>query len=134
MYIACLVFLAIPFFCHVLNGFSYPVGRWCYALAYFGVINGREHWNGSKYYLKTVVKPVLSSQSEVNKLKNGKLPYDQGKVTKKKVCKKSVTSNKSSNTSNKSLRNDKNIKKYNNYVYDKSGENEQWRNNTKNLK
>lgn len=78
----------------------------------FGVINGREHRNGSKYALKTVVKPVLSSQSEVNKLKNGKLPYDQGKVTTKKVCKKSVTSNKSSNTSNKSLRNDKNIKKY----------------------
>ena len=76
----------------------------------YGCITGREHINGSNYYVKVVSKPVKSSQKEANKLKAGKLVYDKKKVTKKKECKK--TDNKT-NTSTKSLKNDANIKKYN---------------------
>ena len=74
----------------------------------FGCISGREHINGSKRYLKTVSKPVQSSEKEANLLKKGKLVYDKKKITNKKDCKKSNTQ-----SSTKSLKNDANIKKYN---------------------
>lgn len=74
----------------------------------YGCLNGKEHVDGSNYYVKIVSKPVKSSQKEANKLKNGKLPYDQKSITKKKVCKKTKTTQTVT-----SLKNDKNIKKYN---------------------
>lgn len=34
-FIVCLVFLFFPFFCSMMNGFGYPMGRWCYAPTFF---------------------------------------------------------------------------------------------------
>lgn len=74
----------------------------------YGCLNGKEHVNGSNYYVKVVSKPVKSSQKEANTLKKGKLVYDKKNITKKKDCKKSKKE-----TTAKSLKNEKNIKKYN---------------------
>ena len=78
----------------------------------YGCINGKEHINGSNYYVSRVTKPVKSSQKEAATLKKGKLVYDKKTVTKKKKCKKTNNSSSSSGDG-KSLKNEKNIKKYN---------------------
>lgn len=72
----------------------------------YGCLTGREHKNGSNYYVKVVSKPVKSSLNEANKLKKGKLVYEK-KNTTSKNCKKSTS------TAKKSLKNDANISKYN---------------------
>lgn len=73
----------------------------------YGCLTGREHIEGSQFYLKTVSKPVKSSLKEANLLKNGKLPYKK-QVTKSKSCK-----NQNTSSSGKSLKNEANIRKYN---------------------
>ena len=77
----------------------------------YGCINGKEHKDGSNYYVKRVSNPVKSSQKEASTLKKGKLVYDKKTITKKKKCKKTNKSNKTTDTT--SLKNDKNIQKYN---------------------
>lgn len=39
-FVICLVFLFFPFFCSALNGFSYPIGRWCFAATFFYLWSG----------------------------------------------------------------------------------------------
>ena len=77
----------------------------------YGCLTGREHIEGSNYYVKVVSQPVKSSQNEANKLKNGKLVYEKQSVTKKTECKKKASTTSKSN--NGSLKNEANIKKYN---------------------
>lgn len=40
MFLICGIFLLFPFFNSVFNGFSYPVGRWCYAATFFYIWSG----------------------------------------------------------------------------------------------
>ena len=40
MWLICLVILAVPVLCRVMNGFTYPTGRWMYAMAFFCIWSG----------------------------------------------------------------------------------------------
>ena len=42
----------------------------------YGVVNGNEHINGSKYHLTVISGPVASSREEAYKLKNGQMPFN----------------------------------------------------------
>ena len=64
-------------------------------------VTGQEKSHGHVSRLKTVKKPVTSSQSEYNKLTSGKLPYSHG------------TTNKCETQTVTSLKNEANIKKWN---------------------
>ena len=66
-------------------------------------VTGAEKWNPIRGRLTTVKKPVKSSQKEYNQLTSGKLVYQKGATTKCDT-KNNVTG---------SLKNEKNIKKYN---------------------
>lgn len=40
LFLICGIFLLFPFFNSVFNGFSYPIGRWCYAPTFFYIWSG----------------------------------------------------------------------------------------------
>ena len=65
-------------------------------------VTGAEKWNPIRGRLKTVKKPVKSSQKEYNQLTSGKLVYQKGATSK---C-------ETKNNATGSLKNEKNIKKY----------------------